>query len=119
MSLTISTKFGPCVLAAVSVALQCEFTAWDVDTARRRYNMVEPDSDGGQLESQPSDEGRAKFKRIKHIRESYLEHLTTVLSLLLLAGLFYPTLSACLGNMYVLGRAAYSWFYTRDRPEAR
>ncbi|KAJ2770159.1 hypothetical protein IWQ57_002786 [Coemansia nantahalensis] len=118
MSLAISTEFGYCVIVAVAMAIQCKARVMDVEAFRERYNMPHPESDGGQLEGQLSDEDRAKFNRIKHLRDSCYGHLITALPLFLLAALFYPRLTINQGVMYMLAHAAYNWFYTRGKLEA-
>ncbi|KAJ2770163.1 hypothetical protein IWQ56_002270 [Coemansia nantahalensis] len=119
MSLAISTEFGYCVIVTVAMAIQCKATVMEVEVFRELNSIPDPESDGGQVADQLSDEDQAKFSRIKHLRDSYHEHLITALPLLILAGLFYPILSANTGNMYILVRAVYSQLYIHNRPEAR
>ncbi|KAJ2802916.1 hypothetical protein H4R21_002234 [Coemansia helicoidea] len=90
----------------------------EVEAVRKEYNIPHPDDDGGQLEGQSSDEDRANFNSIKHVRDSYREHLITALPLLLLAGWFYPKTSATLGFIYFLACDAYKWCCTHHKPEA-
>ncbi|KAJ1726987.1 hypothetical protein LPJ61_004831, partial [Coemansia biformis] len=66
-----------------------------------------------------SDEENEEFSRFQKVHQAHVEFTPLAQSSVLLAGLFYPKLSAYAGAAYIVGRLIYSISYIRCGPESR
>ncbi|KAI9502419.1 hypothetical protein BX070DRAFT_192764 [Coemansia spiralis] len=66
-----------------------------------------------------SDEENDEFVRFQKVHQAHIEYLPLAQSSVLLAGLFYPKLSAYAGLAYIVGRFVYSISYIRCGAESR
>ncbi|KAJ2578995.1 hypothetical protein GGH95_003339 [Coemansia sp. RSA 1836] len=74
---------------------------------------------GSRATEKLSDEENDEFSRFQKVHQAHVEYLPLAQSSVLLAGLFYPKLSAYAGAAYIAGRFVYSFAYIRSGPEAR
>ncbi|KAJ2001859.1 hypothetical protein GGI04_003577 [Coemansia thaxteri] len=119
MSIIIGANFGYCVLAAVGISAQCFFAGVAVTGARKKYKVAYPDNGGGRYADKLSDEDWEAFNNVKRVSDNYTEQIGSVLTMLLMAGLFHPLLASSFGASYIVGRAVYAKGYTAAGPKGR
>ncbi|KAJ2728475.1 hypothetical protein H4R23_003639, partial [Coemansia sp. Cherry 401B] len=100
-------NFGYTVLAAAGITLQCFVAGLSVVGARKKYNVQYPDNGGGRYADKLSDEDWVAFNNVKRVSDNYSEQVGSVLTMLVLAGLFQPKLAAAFGASYMVGRFIY------------
>ncbi|KAJ2741689.1 hypothetical protein GGI20_005008 [Coemansia sp. BCRC 34301] len=74
---------------------------------------------GSRATEKLSDAESDEFSRFQKVHQAHVEYLPLAQSSVLLAGLFYPKLSAYAGAAYIVGRFIYSFGYIRAGPDAR
>ncbi|KAK9760469.1 hypothetical protein K7432_015468 [Basidiobolus ranarum] len=73
----------------------------------------------GRLTTKLTDEEWTDFNNIQCTHQNYVEQISTVQSLVLLGGLYFPDISASLGAVYILGRVLYTEGYKKASYEGR
>ncbi|PVZ97752.1 hypothetical protein BB558_006284 [Smittium angustum] len=105
--------------AATLMGLQCFYAGQRVYLARVKYGVEYPDMGSGRYAAKLSDKDWKEFNNIMRTQQNYVEQLPICISSVLIGGLFYPKMSAVLGGIYILGRAVYSFGYSRFGPQGR
>eukprot|EP00005_Dracoamoeba_jomungandri_P005421 CAMPEP_0174258656 /NCGR_PEP_ID=MMETSP0439-20130205/7616_1 /TAXON_ID=0 /ORGANISM="Stereomyxa ramosa, Strain Chinc5" /LENGTH=156 /DNA_ID=CAMNT_0015342247 /DNA_START=37 /DNA_END=507 /DNA_ORIENTATION=+ len=78
-----------------------------------------PDMGNGRYSQKLTHEQWLEFNNYQRAHYNYVEGAASIMTLELLAGLFYPKLSAIAGFVYVIGRALYAIGYRRNGPQGR
>ncbi|PVV00788.1 hypothetical protein BB560_004819 [Smittium megazygosporum] len=112
--LEVGPKYAWSLLAATFMNFQCTLAGVGAVNARTKYNIDAPDMGTGRQSAKLTDEEWEDLNRSVRVHMNYVEQLPTAISSVLICGLFYPTLSVCLGGSYILGRLIYGLGYRKE-----
>jgi len=65
------------------------------------------------------DDQWKEFNNFQRAHYNYVESAASVLTTLLVSGLFYPRVSSALGIAYIIGRQLYAHGYRKEGPKGR
>ncbi|KAI3655857.1 hypothetical protein MP638_000917 [Amoeboaphelidium occidentale] len=118
-SLSVSPAFGWNILVACGISLHVLVVGFGIGSLRKKYGVKYPDMGTGRFSAKLSDEQWTEFNNYQRAHYNYVEGVTSVVTLQLLGGLFYPKTQAILGALYILGRIAYTYGYRTKGPNGR
>jgi uncharacterized membrane protein YphA (DoxX/SURF4 family) len=139
--LSIPQDYGYVLLAAAGITLQCFLAGFSMGRIRRRVfpqdfmkdnfgdihqqemgreigMMGFPDTGSGRYSEKLDYRTWFTFNCSQRSHVDFVEQLTTVIPLLLIAGAFYPIISAVAGFLYFTARISFLWNYRSDGPDA-
>ncbi|KAJ2796387.1 hypothetical protein FBU31_004345 [Coemansia sp. 'formosensis'] len=119
MSIVIGTSYVWNIVTATVMGLQTAAMAGCASRQKERLGLPHSAEVGSRATEKLSDEENDEFSRFQKVHQAHVEYLPLAQSSVLLAGLFYPKLSAYLGAAYVVGRFVYSFGYIKGGPEGR
>ncbi|KAJ2785126.1 hypothetical protein H4R18_000714 [Coemansia javaensis] len=119
MSIVIGTSYVWNVVAATVMGLQSVSFAGCAARQRQRLGLSHTATVGSRATESLSDAENDEFSRFQKVHEAHVEFTPLAQSSVLLAGLFYPRLSAWAGAAYIVGRLVYTVAYIRCGPESR
>ncbi|KAJ2001860.1 hypothetical protein GGI04_003578 [Coemansia thaxteri] len=119
MSIVIGTSYVWNIVTATVMGLQTAAFAGCASRHKERLGLPHSAEVGSQEAGKLSDQERDEFSRFQKVHQAHVEYLPLAQSSVLLAGLFYPKLSAYAGLAYIVGRFVYSIGYIRSGPDGR
>ncbi|KAJ1728641.1 hypothetical protein LPJ72_005376 [Coemansia sp. Benny D160-2] len=119
MSIVIGTSYVWNIMAATAMGLQAAAFAGCAGRQRARLDLPHGAEIGSRETQKLSDEENEQFARFQRTNQEHVQYLPLAQSSVLLAGLFYPKLSAYAGLAYILGRFVYSFGYISCGDEGR
>ncbi|KAI8323733.1 hypothetical protein GQ54DRAFT_95536 [Martensiomyces pterosporus] len=119
MSIVIGTSYVWNIVTATVMGLQTAAFAGCAIKQKSRLDLPHSASVGSRATEKLSDEENEEFTRFQKVHASHVEYLPLAQSSVLLAGLFYPKLSAYAGVAYIVGRLVYSIGYIKCGPDGR
>jgi hypothetical protein len=78
-----------------------------------------PDTGSGRYAEKLTYEQWFNFNVAHRIHFNFFEQIQNILLVMLVAGLAYPILTACLGAIHLMGRIVYFIFYQKKGPKGR
>ncbi|KAJ1833158.1 hypothetical protein LPJ63_002970 [Coemansia sp. RSA 2711] len=88
-------------------------------SVKARLDLPHSAEVGSRAAEKLSDAENEEFARFQKVHQAHVEYLPLAQSSVLLAGLFYPKLSAYAGAAYIVGRLVYSVAYVKCGAEGR
>ncbi|KAJ2503106.1 hypothetical protein GGH96_000549 [Coemansia sp. RSA 1972] len=119
MSIVIGTGYVWNIVSATVMGLQTAAFAGCASRQKSRLDLPHSAEVGSRATEKLSDEENEEFSRFQKVHQAHIEYLPLAQSSVLLAGLFYPKLSAYAGAAYIVGRLVYSISYIKCGPEGR
>ncbi|KAJ2260419.1 hypothetical protein GGI01_003007 [Coemansia sp. RSA 376] len=119
MSIVIGTSYVWNIVTATVMGLQTAAMSGCASRQKERLGLPHSAEVGSRATEKLSDAENDEFARFQKVHQAHVEYLPLAQSSVLLAGLFYPKLSAYLGAAYIAGRFVYSFGYIRNGPEGR
>ncbi|KAJ1961847.1 hypothetical protein GGI12_003017 [Dipsacomyces acuminosporus] len=119
MSIVIGTAYVWNVVAATVMGLQTAAFAGCAIKQKSRLDLPHSATIGSRATEKLTDEENEEFTRFQKVYTAHVEYLPLAQSSVLLAGLFYPKLSAYAGLAYIAGRFVYSLGYIKCGQEGR
>lgn len=141
VALAIEPDFGYVLLSVVGIAVQCFITGFVTGSARKVFNKEfmsqfaeehkkvfldqdpprggYPDNGNGYYGRQLSYQDWVTMASAQRAHYNFLESLTTVIVLLVVAGLFFPIVAAVCGFAIFIGRILYTIGYLKSGPQGR
>ena len=140
--ITLTTDHGLVVISAAAIALQCIITGFIPDRRRNRFfnqaflekhfadqHLQEtgapivkggyPDMGNGRYAEKLSYREWYEFNLSQRVHYNFIEHIASVLILLILGGIALPTAAGWLGWAYFIGRVFYTAGYLMKGPKGR
>ncbi|KAJ1848417.1 hypothetical protein LPJ73_003979 [Coemansia sp. RSA 2703] len=119
MSIVIGTSYVWNIVTATVMGLQAAGFAGCASRQKARLDLPHSAEVGSRAAEKLSDDQAEEFARFQKVNQSHIDYLPLAQSSVLLAGLFYPKLSAYAGAAYIIGRLVYSVGYIKCGPEGR
>ncbi|KAJ2399432.1 hypothetical protein GGI23_002659 [Coemansia sp. RSA 2559] len=119
MSIVIGTSYVWNIMAATAMGLQAAAFSSCASHQRARLDLPYNAEADSRATEKLSDEENVEFMRYQKVHQVHTEYLPLAQSSVLLAGLFYPKLSAYAGLGYIVGRLVYSVAYIRCGADGR
>ncbi|OLY80545.1 Microsomal glutathione S-transferase 3 [Smittium mucronatum] len=118
-AITIGTQYTWNLLAVTAMCFQCALAGFSVGGARKKFGVDYPDMGSGRFTAKLTDAQWIEFNNVMRVHQNYVEQLPIVIVATLVSGIFYPTLSALLGGIYITGRYLYGVGYTKSGASGR
>jgi len=118
-AITISEDYLWVLLAATVIAVQILTIGFAVGSVRKKHHVDYPDMGSGIYAAKLNHAAWIEFNNYQRAHYNYVEGIATVLTLLLIAGVFYPQFSAAVGLVYIIGRQLYARGYQTSGSEGR
>ncbi|KAI7827233.1 hypothetical protein BX661DRAFT_182896 [Kickxella alabastrina] len=119
MSIVIGTSYVWNIVTATVMGLQTAAFAGCASSHKTRLDLPHSAEVGSRSTEKLTDAQNEEFTRFQKVSQSHTQYLPLAQSSVLLAGLFYPKLSAYAGAAYIIGRLIYSVGYIKSGPEGR
>ncbi|KAJ1782665.1 hypothetical protein LPJ59_006753 [Coemansia sp. RSA 2399] len=119
MSIVIGTSYVWNIMAATAMGLQAAAFSGCASRQKARLDLPHSAEVGSRATEKLSDDENDEFSRFQKVHQAHTEYLPLAQSSVLLAGLFYPKLSAYAGLGYIVGRLVYSVAYIKCGPDGR
>ena len=117
--------YGPTLFWAAAIALEVVLTGVLVGSARKRTGVPYPCMTGCSDYTESKRKGKLSeaqwldFANAQRAHYNFVEGAASILTVLLVAGLFHPTTAGYLGATYFVGRALYAYGYVASGPKGR
>eukprot|EP01102_Stenamoeba_stenopodia_P016344 TRINITY_DN5706_c0_g1_i1.p1 TRINITY_DN5706_c0_g1~~TRINITY_DN5706_c0_g1_i1.p1 ORF type:complete len:156 (+),score=36.05 TRINITY_DN5706_c0_g1_i1:130-597(+) len=121
-TIALDSEFGYVILAAAGIAFQIILMGFAAGGLRRKpkFKAVEyPDNGSGIFAHKLPVEDWKEFNNYQRVHYNYLEGIASILTFLLLSGVFYPRYAAINGAIYIVGRQLYAFGYWSKGPKGR
>ncbi|KAJ2765397.1 hypothetical protein IWQ56_002272 [Coemansia nantahalensis] len=119
MSVVIGTSYVWNIVAATVMGLQTAAFAGCASKQKAKLGLPHSAEVGSRATEKLSSEENEEFSRFQKVHQAHVEYTPLAQSSVLLAGLFYPKLSAYAGAVYIVGRLVYSFAYIKCGPDSR
>ncbi|KAI9593102.1 hypothetical protein BDF19DRAFT_449496 [Syncephalis fuscata] len=119
MTIVIPKEFAYVALAAASTIFVYVGLGFSVGIARKKYKVQYPDMGSGIYAQKLSEKDWIAFNNVMRSHLNLSEQIPAYLVLLLLSGIFYPTVAASIGFLYTGGRVVYAKGYQSKGPQGR
>lgn len=119
LAIGLSRDYAWVILSSATIAMQVVFTGFGVGKLRKSLNVPYPDMGNGRFAAKLNDEDWEKFNNYQRAHYNYVEQVSSIQTLLLLGGLFYPKIAAALGLKYVFGRFLFTRGYRKHGAKGR
>jgi len=118
-AITFDKDYAWVILASAAIAFQIGLTGHKVGKLRKKLDLPYPDMGDGRFSAKLSDQDWEEFSNHQRAHYNYVEQISSVQTVLLLSGIFYPRAAASLGLQYIIGRAAFSRGYRKHGAKGR
>lgn len=107
------------MLALIIMHVQCFLCGTSVAGARRKYGVKYPDMGSGIYARKLNDKDWESFNNYQRVHGNYLEDISLMSCISLVAGAFNPQWTSGLLVAYIVGRFFYGWGYIRSGASGR